>query len=115
MNSPGALVATQAPHGMPRPRRATDEASGRGWDWQLLGRCRGMPTEVFFTTEHDKGRRRLDHETKAKQICRGCPVLLECRRHTVDTAEPYGIWGATTPRERQSLRRRSNPEGMSAS
>ncbi|WP_272952198.1 WhiB family transcriptional regulator [Mycolicibacterium vanbaalenii] len=85
------------------------------WEWQLRGLCRGMPSEVFFTAEHDKGQRRLDHEKSAKQICRACPVLLECRRYAVEAAEPYGIWGATTPQERRSLGRESGPAVKPAS
>ena len=85
------------------------------WEWQLRGRCRGMPTEIFFTAEQDKGRRRLDHEKRAKRICQTCPVLNQCRQYAVAAAEPYGIWGATTPQERRDLRRRFDSEVVSAS
>jgi WhiB family redox-sensing transcriptional regulator len=27
-------------------------------------------------------------------------VIAECREHAMRTPETYGIWGATTPRER---------------
>jgi hypothetical protein len=43
---------------------------------------------------------RRAQEERAKRICRDCPVIAECREHAVRTPETYGIWGATTPRER---------------
>lgn len=103
-----AELISAAVHGVVTP---TLEA----WEWQLRARCRGMPAEVLFTAEQDKGRRRLDHEERAKRICRDCPVLNQCRQYAIDTAEPYGIWGATTPQERRNLRRRIDTEVVSAS
>jgi WhiB family transcriptional regulator, redox-sensing transcriptional regulator len=44
------------------------------------------------------------NEWLAKQICRSCPVLEACRNYALDAPEPYGIWGALTPSERQRLR-----------
>lgn len=40
----------------------------------------------------------------AKTVCRGCPVILECRRYALDHNEPYGIWGGLTPPERKALK-----------
>ena len=83
---------------LPLPRLAEH------WAWQLRAECRGVPAEVFFTAESDKGHRRDAHEETAKKICRGCPVLQHCRDYAVAADEPYGIWGATTPQERKELR-----------
>lgn len=69
------------------------------WSWQLSGRCLEFPAELFFP-ENDRRADRRAREEQAKNICRGCPVLLRCREHALSVPERYGIWGATTPRER---------------
>lgn len=72
------------------------------WDWQSRGSCARWPTEVFFP--EDQGRHGLRaRQQRAMQICRGCPVVRECREHALATPEVHGIWGATTPRERARL------------
>jgi len=63
-----------------------------------------LPAEVFYTGDDDRGARRVAHEEHAKQICHRCPVLRECLGHAMEADEPYGIWGATTPKERAALR-----------
>ncbi len=69
-------------------------------DWQRHARCRGMPTEIFFVADGERGRRKAAREEYAKRICRACPVCRECLCYAVEFAEPHGVWGATTPRER---------------
>ena len=44
---------------------------------------------------------------QAKAVCLGCPALTECRDWAVVMAEPYGVWAATTPQEREILRKRA--------
>ncbi|MGE2714459.1 WhiB family transcriptional regulator [Mycolicibacterium litorale] len=74
------------------------------WSWQTRGRCRDYPAELFFPeSEGRDGLRR--REEAAKDICRQCPVIHLCREHALRTPEPYGIWGATTPRERAGTSR----------
>lgn len=69
------------------------------WTWQQRGRCLDLPSDVFFPEDAARAGRRIQEE-RAKRICRGCPVVTECREHAFRTPETYGIWGATTPRER---------------
>jgi len=69
------------------------------WTWQHDGRCLNLPSEVFFPDDAARRDRRA-REERAKRICQSCPVIAECREHAVRTPEIYGIWGATTPRER---------------
>ncbi|MCV7178692.1 WhiB family transcriptional regulator [Mycolicibacterium sphagni] len=78
------------------------------WEWQSLGHCVGQPGELFFPEDSPRGdRRKL--EQQAKVICGSCPVRSRCLEHALKTPEPYGVWGATTARERDEgeLRRRS--------
>jgi WhiB family transcriptional regulator, redox-sensing transcriptional regulator len=74
-------------------------ATEAAWDWQLQGSCRGQAPELFFPDEHITSNRRRQ-ESIAKQICRDCPVLQQCRDHALRTPEPHGIWGGMTARER---------------
>ncbi len=72
------------------------------WAWQRDALCRGLPSDVFYPPDNERGgskRRREDH---AKRICLACPVLEVCRSHALDVGEPYGVWGAMTPAERQA-------------
>ncbi|MEE6169081.1 MULTISPECIES: WhiB family transcriptional regulator [unclassified Mycolicibacterium] len=79
------------------------ESPGRDREWHLQARCRGLPSAVFFTDDHHRGRRQLDHEHNAKRICASCPVLSRCREYALDAQEPYGIWGGMAPRERAAV------------
>ena len=69
------------------------------WSWQLHGSCLDSPAELFFP-DNDRRADRREREEQAKRICRDCPVLARCRDHALSVPERYGIWGATTPRER---------------
>jgi WhiB family redox-sensing transcriptional regulator len=73
------------------------------WSWQREGRCLGYSLDVFFPDDV-RGRSLARREEIAKRICQSCPVLARCREYAVNAPEPYGIWGALTPRERQQVR-----------
>jgi hypothetical protein len=40
---------------------------------------------------------------KAKRLCLSCEILIQCRTYAIKYNEPYGVWGATTPRERNRI------------
>jgi hypothetical protein len=42
----------------------------------------------------------------ARQICMRCPVMDKCLK--VGMFEDYGIWGGTTPKQRQKLKKERN-------
>ncbi len=71
------------------------------WDWQMRGSCRGLDSAVFFHPDGERGRARLQREMRAKEICRSCPVLNQCRSHALRVAEPYGIWGGMSEADRE--------------
>jgi len=77
------------------------------WLWQEQGNCVGQDVEIFFLPSnsrvHDKARR----EAIAKRICEGCPVIQECLAHALRVPETYGVWGGTTPEERQVILNRN--------
>ena len=73
------------------------------WEWQLLGACRAVDSELFFHPEGERGPRRSNRERAAKAICAGCPVLLECRSAALAAREPYGVWGGLSEDERVAI------------
>jgi WhiB family redox-sensing transcriptional regulator len=69
--------------------------------------CTGLPTEMFFIEFTDLTDRRYRKRViAAKAVCSACPVRLACRDYAIGYPEAYGIWGGTTPRERQLHRSR---------
>ena len=70
------------------------------WDWQIRGACRGMNSEFFFSPDGERGMARDIRESRAKSVCRGCPVLDQCRRHALTVREPHGVWGGLSAGER---------------
>ncbi|MCJ0905113.1 WhiB family transcriptional regulator [Rhodococcus sp. SRB_17] len=75
------------------------------WDWQMHGLCRGVDSSMFFHPDGERGRARTQRETRAKEMCRQCPVLIQCRSHALTVSEPYGIWGGMSETERELLAR----------
>lgn len=48
-----------------------------------------------------------DAQTReAKAICYGCPSIEACWLWSVETRQPYGVWGGMAERERRALLRR---------
>ena len=73
------------------------------WDWQMRGSCRGLSSDLFFHPDWERGPARAIREARAKNVCRGCPVLAQCRAHALTVHEPYGIWGGLTEGERKQI------------
>ena len=73
------------------------------WDWQRLGACRGRDSGQFFHPDGERGSSRSRRETKAKAVCRTCPVRRECAAHALAVREPYGVWGGFSEAERLRL------------
>lgn len=73
------------------------------WGWQLRGACREVGGSLFFRPDREQPQSRARREAQAKQICAGCPVLWQCRRHTLAVREPHGVWGGLTELDRHAL------------
>lgn len=73
-------------------------------DWQLKAACRGPQASMFFPPlAPERGEQKRIRERHAKAICETCSVRAECLAHALKIAEPHGIWGGLSERERQAL------------
>jgi hypothetical protein len=70
--------------------------------------CAQVPA-AFFPEDFYK---RIGHDTDgtvaamtetARQICMRCPIIAKCLE--VGMYEDYGIWGGTTPKQREQIKR----------
>ena len=78
--------------------------------WMDQARCIGMFGDTFYPTAHKGSAANkpaaLEEIETAKSFCRACPVVAECLDYGMN--DTHGIWGNTTPEERQSIRRRAD-------
>jgi WhiB family redox-sensing transcriptional regulator len=65
-------------------------------DWTLRAKCRGMEDALFPEASDQK---------RAKLVCSGCPVRMECLAEALDHRIEWGVWGGMTERERRLLLR----------
>ncbi|PHV66983.1 WhiB family transcriptional regulator [Williamsia muralis] len=73
------------------------------WEWQQAASCRNADASIFYPPNSSRGHERELLEAQAKSVCHTCPVQRQCLEHALNVGEPYGIWGATTPKERALL------------
>ncbi len=72
--------------------------------WQARAACKGQHAYLFFPPNHfEKKHEKLQREAAAKEICKTCPVIDECREYALAIREPYGIWGGLTENERKLI------------
>lgn len=69
--------------------------------WTEDAACREYDAELWFPTPGDR-----TTALYAKAICRACPVKDVCLAEAVADPSIAGVWGATTDKDRQKLRRR---------
>ena len=79
-------------------------AIGSVANWRAAGACRNADPDLFFPiSTKGPGEKQI---TRAKMICAGCRVRRECLDFALSHDLVYGIWGGTTPEDRQRDRRR---------
>lgn len=66
-------------------------------EWMRKAICSQTDPELFFPP---KG----GNAAPAKRVCFRCPVIVECRAYALSRTDLDGIWGGTTPTDRQRLR-----------
>lgn len=67
-------------------------------DWRINASCRDEEPDQLFV--------RGAEQRKAKLVCLGCPVRMECLAEALDNKIEFGVWGGMTERERRALLRR---------
>ena len=66
--------------------------------WMQHGNCHSESPEVFFPSDGIG-------VIRAQQVCMGCPVKAECLDHALNMHIDHGVWGGTSERQRQRMRR----------
>lgn len=72
--------------------------------WKIYGNCVGEPSYLFYSSN-------LNLVEKAREICQGCPVQVECLQYGIVNNE-FGVWGGKTESERKFLRRAAIVRGL---
>ena len=65
-------------------------------DWTALAKCKGTKDDMFGEAADQR---------RARSLCAGCPVRLECLAEALDNRIEWGVWGGMTERERRALLR----------
>lgn len=68
-----------------------------GVGWKLRGNCTATDPDDMFVTGAK--------QQQAKQICRGCPVRMQCLAYALDRGDEWGVYGGMTSRERNIVLR----------
>lgn len=73
--------------------------------WMDRAACASSPKDVFYPDQIGVPEQKAYRE--ARKICADCPVIHECLEYAleveVDQARRYGMFGMTTPRDREKL------------
>src|SRR5689334_2397283 len=78
-------------------------------DWAARGACRTQNPELFFPLNIEPYSWQVK---RAKQVCGGCPVRLDCLTYALESAQKYGIWGGATEDERRRMRARARTRSL---
>lgn len=70
-------------------------------DWQDRARCRREDPELFYPEQGV-------NTNRAIKVCKTCKVNTECLEYALANNEHFGIWGATTEKERRAMLRQRN-------
>ena len=79
-------------------------------DWWQRAACRSADPELFFPVS--EAGPSVAQVAGAKRVCARCEVRPECLAFALATRQPDGVWGGTSPEERQLLRKRSRAAGL---
>ena len=79
-------------------------ATGSVQNWRSAAAFRSADPDLFFPISATGPA--AGQIARAKTICAGCGVRQECLEFALTREQNYGIWGGTTPDDRQRDRRR---------
>lgn len=77
-------------------------------EWMAEGLCRQIGSNLWFPDSNIPAENKKQ-ATKAKRMCRRCPVTETCLRWALERDEQWGVWGAKNlgamrPHQRRKLR-----------
>jgi WhiB family transcriptional regulator, redox-sensing transcriptional regulator len=81
-------------------------------NWRSAGACLSADPDLFFPISAKGAVEK--QVARAKMICAGCRVRQECLEFAQTHDLTYGIWGGTTPEDRQRARRRKRRAAAAA-
>lgn len=67
--------------------------------WKDEGLCKGKG-KIFY---YERDGKTVNKIKEAKELCKKCPVLKECKAFIKEDGDHYGIWAGLTPKERRLL------------
>jgi WhiB family redox-sensing transcriptional regulator len=70
-------------------------------NWRSRAVCRTEDPELFFPVGTTGPA--LAQLTRAKSVCRGCPVTVECLSWALASGPCAGVWGGLSEDERRQL------------
>lgn len=74
-------------------------------EWMADAACRGLDPDLFVPVER-QGPGGDNRHGKALAVCAECPVRSDCLEYAITNRETFGVWGGTTPKQREAERRR---------
>lgn len=66
--------------------------------WMVDAACQYVDPYLWHPSKGDS-----PSAKQARAICRGCPVVDQCREYAISRGEMHGVWGALMERERRGL------------
>ncbi|HEY5989987.1 MAG TPA: WhiB family transcriptional regulator [Streptosporangiaceae bacterium] len=75
-------------------------------DWRSLAACLSADPDLFFPISASGPA--ANQIAQAKAICAGCQVRQACLDFALATHQIHGVWGGTSPEERQLMRHRKS-------
>lgn len=74
---------------------STTTPDGLG-DWTLDALCAQIDPDLFYPEQGASAE-------PAKRVCARCPVAWQCLTAALVRNEPHGVWGGTSPRDRNRI------------
>jgi WhiB family redox-sensing transcriptional regulator len=65
--------------------------------WRAEAACRERSVGLFFPEQGEP--------SSARRVCVRCPVRRACLEYALVTGQEHGVWGGSTARERNLIRR----------
>ena len=78
--------------------QSQQSASRMSESWREKANCAGADAKLFFPDKRTSTK-------EARQLCRECSVLDQCREYALANCITHGIWGGLSERQRRMVRK----------